>query len=114
MLAPWLFTAVFGNQWALTGDIAQILTALYFFRFIVSPLSYNYYLANRHSEDLMLQGIGFASIVILFLYAESAEISFGLVLSLFSAVFSAIYFLYGVRSLIFARMPLIKNNNGSE
>lgn len=109
MLAPWLFTFVFGNQWALTGDIVQILTSVYFFRFVVSPLSYNFYLANRHSEDLVLQFLGFTSTVILFLFAENIQMSFRLVLSFYSVLFCGIYFIYGVRSLRFARIAIIKN-----
>jgi O-antigen/teichoic acid export membrane protein len=109
MSAPWLFAIVFGEQWALTGEIVQMLTAVYFFRFLVSPLSYNFYLANRHSEDLMLQCLGFASTCALFLYVEKNQIPFSQVLIIYSALSCGIYFLYGIRSLEFASAT--KNRN---
>lgn len=103
MLAPWLFAIVFGDQWALTGEIVQMLTAAYFFRFLVSPLSYNFYLANRHSEDLVLQCLSFASICALFLYVANNQIPFRQALLIYTTFSCGIYFLYGVRSLEFAR-----------
>ncbi len=103
LLAPWLFKTIFGHYWAMTGEIVQILTVVYFFRFVVSPLSYNFYLANRHSEDLVLQCLGFASTFVLFLYAEISKMSFNQVLLIYAAIFCAIYFLYGIRSLKFAK-----------
>lgn len=106
--SPMLFTIVFGNEWALTGDIVQILVWVYFFRFVVSPLSYNFYLANRHSEDLMLQCLGFISTVVLFKFAENSLMSFSQFLPIYSAFFCGIYFIYGIRSLKFARASINK------
>lgn len=111
ILAPWFFSVVFGDQWALTGEIVQMLTPVYLFRFVVSPLSYNFYLSNRHSEDLLLQLIGFSSTIALFLYAEGSGLSFMKVLLGYSVLFCGIYFLYGGRSLMFARFTSNKNED---
>ena len=106
MLAPWLFPLIFGEQWASTGVIVQMLTGVYFFRLVISPLSYNYYLANRHSEDLVLQCLSFAATVALFVYAQRIELPFGQVLSVYVGVLCTIYVVYGTRSLYFGKMSL--------
>jgi O-antigen/teichoic acid export membrane protein len=102
-LAPWLFPLVFGDQWALTGEIIQILALVYFFRLVVSPISYNYYLANRHSEDLVLQCLIFAATVALFVYAQSISLQFRHVLLVYAGALCTIYVVYGTRSLYFAK-----------
>lgn len=102
--APWLFPLVFGDQWALTGEIIQMLALVYFFRLVVSPLSYNYYLANRHSEDLVLQCLSFAATVALFVYAQSIELQFRNVLLVYAGVLCTVYVVYGTRSLYFAKI----------
>ncbi len=109
-LAPWMFTIIFGEQWALSGEIVQMLSVVYFSRFIVSPLSYNFYLANRHSEDLLLQCLSFASTFALFIFAENTLMPFNQFLLVYSLLSCGIYFLYGVRSLTFARLTIKKNN----
>lgn len=105
-LAPWLFPLVFGVQWALTGEIVQMLALVYFFRLVVSPLSYNYYMANRHSEDLVLQCLSFAASVALFVYAQTIELPFGQVLSVYVGLLCTIYVVYGSRSMYFAKISL--------
>lgn len=101
-----LFPLIFGDKWALSGAMIQVLGFMYFLRFVVSPLSYNYYLAERHSEDLVLQCASFASTVGIFLYAQSHALEFMTVLMMYTAVYSFVYMIYGARSMYFARMSL--------
>ncbi len=104
--APWLFPLVFGDQWTLTGEIIQILALVYFLRLVVSPLSYNYYLANRHSEDLVLQCLSITATVALFVYAQSSVLQFNNVLSAYAGVLCTMYVVYGTRSFYFAKISL--------
>lgn len=53
VFAPDLFAFVFGEKWRASGILAQVLTAMFFFRFIVSPVSYIYVIAQRQGEDLL-------------------------------------------------------------
>jgi O-antigen/teichoic acid export membrane protein len=53
--APLIFKVGFGNEWTQSGHYARYLAPLYFFRFIVSPLSYVFYVANRQDADLIGQ-----------------------------------------------------------
>lgn len=114
LFADTLFPLIFGSKWALSGMTIQVLGFVYFLRFAVSPLSYNYYLAERHSEDLMLQCASFALTVAIFLYAQSHAVEFITALALYTAVYFSVYTIYGVRSMYFARMSLYKNIHRSD
>jgi O-antigen/teichoic acid export membrane protein len=104
MSAPWLFAIVFGDQWALTGEIVQMLTPVYLFRFVVSPLSYNFYLANRHSEDLLIQIFSITTMVGLFFCAKYFLIQFNTLVLTYVGLLVVVYSIYGSRSIYFASM----------
>ncbi len=53
-LSPILFINVFGEKWAIAGEIASLLSLLYFSRFVVSPLTYVFILKNKQKEDFLL------------------------------------------------------------
>ena len=53
--APVLFPLIFGVQWAVAGEYAQALIPMYFFRFISSPLSFMYMIAEKQFHDFWLQ-----------------------------------------------------------
>jgi O-antigen/teichoic acid export membrane protein len=53
--APSIFSFVLGSRWKECGEIAQILTPLLLVRFIVSPLSYIVYIAEKQIYDLIWQ-----------------------------------------------------------
>lgn len=52
--APQIFAFVFGENWREAGVISQYLGVLFFFRFIVSPLTYVYTIAGRYREDFIM------------------------------------------------------------
>lgn len=54
LFAPQIFAFVFGENWREAGVISQYLGVLFFFRFIVSPLTYVYTIAGRYREDLIM------------------------------------------------------------
>lgn len=56
---PSLFAFVFGEQWRVAGDYAQILVWLFTVRFVSYPLTYVFYIAEKQRYDLYWQ-IGFA------------------------------------------------------
>lgn len=98
-----IFTTLFGSEWVLAGEVVQVLALAYFARLVVSPLSYSYYLANRHSEDLVLQCLSFALTVAVFFYSKAAEFSLVQALALYAGLLFLVYSTYGLRSLHFAR-----------
>lgn len=63
LFAPVIFRIVFGEAWEQAGHYTRYLAPLYVFRFIVSPLSYVFYIANRQDADLVGQiGLLFVSV----------------------------------------------------
>jgi O-antigen/teichoic acid export membrane protein len=91
--APWLFAFVFGEKWRVSGEYARILAPMFLLRFVVGPLSYVLYIAERQGLDLILQ--------LLLLTATGLSLTVGLAfgsakigLMAFSAAYSALYLVY--------------------
>lgn len=96
-----IFGFIFGERWRQAGVFAQILGLMFFFRFLVSPLTYVYYVAGRQKEDfflhLLMLVLGFGSII-------SANYFYGTeekMLLFYSLAYSLIYLIYFIRSLSF-------------
>lgn len=53
--APDLFSFVFGVKWRVAGEYAQIMTPLFWFSFVVSPLSVMFIIAEKQNIDLLIQ-----------------------------------------------------------
>lgn len=64
-IAPELFELIFGDEWRIAGEYAQILTPMFFLRFLISPLSVMFIIAEKQRLDLLWQ-------VILFFTTSSA------------------------------------------
>ncbi len=92
-IAPDLFEIVFGAEWREAGDYTRLLIALYFMRFISSPLSYVMYIAEKQQVDLIWQVclllVTTASIVIGGMMGEP-KVS----IALFATSYSAMYLIY--------------------
>jgi O-antigen/teichoic acid export membrane protein len=54
-MAPDLFAIVFGEQWRIAGEYAQILSPVFLLRFITSPLSSMFMIAEKQKLDLIWQ-----------------------------------------------------------
>lgn len=88
IFAPIIFRILFGEAWEQAGQYTRYLAPLYIFRFIVSPLSYVFYIANRQEVDLFGQiGLLFVSVgsMIFGIYIKSPDwaivtFSFGYIL----------------------------------
>lgn len=55
LFGPYLFELIFGKEWAIAGEFAQIMAILFFFKFIASPLSYMFNIAEKQHIDLIWQ-----------------------------------------------------------
>lgn len=102
VLAPSLFALVFGPEWREAGEFARVLTPMFLVKFIASPLSYTYYIAERQREDLLLHvymGVSTAAALVLGarIFGEPRA-----VLALFSANYALIYLVYLARSYRFS------------
>ena len=54
LTAPEMFAIVFGEKWRIAGEYTQILVPMFFMRFISSPLSYIFYIANKQNIDMFI------------------------------------------------------------
>lgn len=54
-LGEWAFMFVFGAEWMESGRYAILLIPMFYMRFVVSPLSYTIYIAQRQGLDLIWQ-----------------------------------------------------------
>jgi O-antigen/teichoic acid export membrane protein len=100
IFAPIIFRVIFGEAWEQAGQYTRYLAPLYIFRFIVSPLSYIFYIANRQDADLIGQiGLLFVSIGSMFFgfYLKNPDIA----IVTFSCGYVLIYIFYflGARNL---------------
>jgi O-antigen/teichoic acid export membrane protein len=57
IFAPVLFSFIFGKQWVISGEIAQIMAVVFFLRFVAKPLSYTFYIANKQKINMLGQFI---------------------------------------------------------
>lgn len=63
IVAPDVFAFIFGAQWRVAGEYAQILMPKFFFDFVVGPLSVMFMIAEKQRLDLLWQ-IGLVSAAI--------------------------------------------------
>jgi len=102
IFSPKLFPFIFGSNWKDAGIYAQILTPLFFIRFVVSPLSYVLYIAEKIKYDLVWQ----TALLIVTAVSLYIGIHFGspkLSILLFSVSYSIMYGLYFLLSYKFAK-----------
>nr|WP_298996109.1 oligosaccharide flippase family protein [uncultured Allomuricauda sp.] len=57
LFGPWIFKVVFGESWIVAGEFSQIFAILFFFKFIASPLSYMFNIAEKQHIDLIWQSV---------------------------------------------------------
>jgi len=96
VFGPQLFSLVFGADWKVAGEYAQILSVGYFFKFVVSPLSIIFFINQRVKLLSIIQTTRALSTVILLLIL-SAHFKLETVLiayTIHEAFFYMIYFYY--------------------
>ena len=89
-LSPYVFSFVFGKEWQMAGDFTQILAVLFFFKFISSPLSYMFNIAEKQHLDMLWQ-IGLFIVTIISFYIGVQKEDIKLALICFTAAYSFMY-----------------------
>lgn len=92
-IAPSLFAFVFGDKWVIAGELAQIMTPMFYLNFVVGPLSYTFFIVGQQKKNLFWQFI----LLIFSVIAISIGVfydDFYLAIGLFSLVYSVIYIIY--------------------
>lgn len=98
MFGESLFVLAFGAPWRDAGTIAIWLMPMFALRFIASPLSYLFYVANKQHIDLLWQfGLLAMTLQTLLLFETEAA-----TLQAYNAGYSAMYLIYLVLSYRFS------------
>lgn len=80
-IAPQIFSWIFGDAWKISGEYAQILTPMFFLRFLTSPLSAMFMIAEKQKLDLFWQIVLFIMVGTSFLIGSSqANAHFSLII----------------------------------
>ncbi|MBV8247644.1 MAG: oligosaccharide flippase family protein [Comamonas sp.] len=101
-VAPALFAWMFGEQWRVAGEYAQILTPMAFLQFITSPLSSMFMIAEKQRLDLLWQIFLLFLVIVSFVlgkfFSNSAD-----ALKIFSSAYCLAYGVNGVMTYHFAK-----------
>lgn len=99
---PQIFTFVFGDKWAQAGIFAQYLSILFFFRFIISPLTYVYFIVGRLKEDFLLHLLFLVVTTVSFYITSLMTENKNMLILAYSISYSAIYIIFFLRSYKFS------------
>ena len=92
-IAPELFSFIFGKEWYKAGVYAQILTIIFYFQFITSPLSSMFMIAEKQQYDLFLQIYLVVSVFCSFIIGYKIFNSIEYSLYIFTTFYSIKYFI---------------------
>lgn len=101
-VAPIVFGFVFGEEWVIAGELAQIMAVLFFFRFIISPMSYMFYIAEKQHYDTLWQIALLIGTIVSFMIGVYYD-SYHIALISFSITYSALYLVNLYLSYTFAK-----------
>lgn len=91
---PDIFEFCFGSKWRGAGEYSQILAVMIFFRFIASPLSFIFTIAQKQKLDFALHILILISVGSVFLIGFSLGLEMKTILLLYAVVYSLIYIVY--------------------
>ena len=97
--SEWLFSTLFGAEWAEAGRYAGILAPFFYCRFVVSPLSYTLYIAQKQQWDLLWQ----CGLLIISYLTFTLTDTPTLALTVYSIAYSLMYVIYFFISFSCAR-----------
>ncbi|WP_418497829.1 lipopolysaccharide biosynthesis protein [Flagellimonas sp.] len=102
LFGPFLFGFIFGNEWSIAGEFAQIMAVLFFFKFIASPLSYMFNIAEKQHIDLIWQ-IGLFTVTVTSFAVGVSYDNIRLALICFTGSYSLLYIINLYLSYQFAK-----------
>lgn len=86
-----LFVFVFGDNWTIAGEYAQILTPMLFLRFVSSPLSFMFYIGEKQKLNLLMQTVLLIIILYSFFIFNNPE---NIILSI--SILSSIFYIFQI------------------
>jgi O-antigen/teichoic acid export membrane protein len=112
LFSPSIFSFVFGAEWRIAGEYAQIMTVMFFLSFVVSPLSNMFIIAEKQDLDLVIQIILFTFVVISFIAGYRIFNHPKIAIALYTIIYSIKYCIEFYLSLQFSRgkFAVVRNN----
>ncbi len=102
IFAPEIFAFVFGEDWRVAGEFAQIMTPMFFLNFIVNPLSYTFFIAQKQKLNLIGQFI-LLILTMISIYIGLQFNDYKIFISIFSISLSIYYVWYLWLSYYFSK-----------
>ena len=102
IFAPEIFEIIFGKNWQVAGEFAQILAPMYLLKFITNPISNMFIIAEKQKLELLLQTILFLSICFSFFIGFALQ-NITLTILLISIFNSSIYIIMAMMSFKLAK-----------
>lgn len=101
IFAPEIFAFVFGENWVVAGEFAQIMAPVLYLKFIVSPLSYTLYIAGKQKLNLIGQSFLLVFLLVSVIIGINMESEYKLLIC-FSVAYSIAYLFYAYYSYKYA------------
>tara|TARA_R110000822_G_scaffold307235_1_gene434128 strand:- start:10691 stop:11986 length:1296 start_codon:yes stop_codon:yes gene_type:complete len=102
LLSPLVFEFIFGEEWYMAGEFAQIFSILFFFKFTASPLSYMFNIAEKQHYDMFWQiGLFVFAIISFIVGVQYNDVKIALIC--FVVTYSLMYLLNIYLSYSFAK-----------
>lgn len=98
-----IFAFIFGEEWREAGKFAGIFAVYYFFKFVSSPLSYMFYIAEKQKMDFLLHIYMFVSSLVIFYLPKLYSVSITETLWIYSINFVIIYLTYFILSYKYSK-----------
>jgi O-antigen/teichoic acid export membrane protein len=100
MYAQDLFVFAFGEDWRIAGEYAQVLSPMLFLKFVVSPLSFMFFIAGKQNFNLIGNSILLFATFMSFYLTESIIDT----ITFLSCAYSVVYLLYLIVSARLAKV----------
>jgi len=102
LFAADIFSFVFGEQWKVAGEFAQIMTPMFFLNFVVNPLSYTFFIVQKQNINMIGQFTLLCLTLVAIYFGIKLHDEYMIVIA-FSISYSIIYFIYILISYHFAK-----------
>jgi O-antigen/teichoic acid export membrane protein len=86
-----IFIFIFGKEWYIAGEYAQLLSPMFFLQFISSPLSAMFYIAEKQALYLKISATMLLAMISLFLLVYTYELDMKNFLLGYTLIYSFVY-----------------------
>lgn len=99
IFGPFLFSFVFGNEWAESGVYARILMFYIYADFIFSPVSRVFEVFNKQKTKMIIDVSGLLSLILTFIIGGYLNLHVFIMLSIYTLIMSLIFFIIYITSM---------------